>query len=59
MIGFRQVGAIVAVVSLLGLLVTVTLLPEPKGVSLEELTETGPHRASSPPRRDQASARRA
>jgi MFS family permease len=41
-IGFRQTSAIVAGVSLLGLLVTVTLLPEPKGISLEELTETRP-----------------
>jgi hypothetical protein len=32
--------AFVAGVSLAGLLVTVTLLPEPKGISLEELTET-------------------
>jgi nitrate/nitrite transporter NarK len=44
-IGFRQIGAIVAGVSLLGLLLTVTLLPEPKGISLEELTETRPYRA--------------
>ena len=35
-------SAIVAGVALLGLLVTVTLLPEPKGISLEELTETRP-----------------
>jgi hypothetical protein len=35
----------VAGVCLLGLLVTVTLLPEPKGISLEELTEPGPGRA--------------
>jgi hypothetical protein len=32
----------VAGVSLAGLLVTVTLRPEPKGISLEELTETRP-----------------
>lgn len=32
---------IVAGVSLAGLLVTFTLLPEPKSISLEELTETG------------------
>jgi MFS transporter, PHS family, inorganic phosphate transporter len=38
-IGFTRTSAIVAGVSLLGLLVTVTLLPEPKGRSLEELTE--------------------
>jgi MFS transporter, PHS family, inorganic phosphate transporter len=38
-IGFSKTSAIVAGVSLLGLLVTVALLPEPKGVSLEELTE--------------------
>jgi hypothetical protein len=39
-IGFGKTSAIVAGVSLAGLLVTVTLLPEPKGISLEELTET-------------------
>jgi MFS family permease len=39
-IGFTRTSAIVAGVSLLGLLVTVMLLPEPKGLSLEELTET-------------------
>jgi MFS family permease len=44
-IGFGRTSAIVAGVCLLGLLVTVTLLPEPKGISLEELTEPGPGRA--------------
>jgi hypothetical protein len=43
-IGFRETSAFVAGVSLLGLLVTVTLLPEPKGISLEELTEARPYR---------------
>jgi MFS transporter, PHS family, inorganic phosphate transporter len=38
-IGFGKTSAIVAGVSALGLLATVTLLPEPKGVSLEVLTE--------------------
>jgi MFS transporter, PHS family, inorganic phosphate transporter len=41
-IGFSRTSAIVAGVCLLGLLVTVTLLPEPTGISLEELTETRP-----------------
>ena len=40
-IGFPRTSAIVAGVCVLGLLVTVTLLPEPKGLSLEELTEPG------------------
>jgi nitrate/nitrite transporter NarK len=40
-IGLGSISALVAAVSVLGLLVTVTLLPEPKGISLEELTETG------------------
>jgi MFS transporter, PHS family, inorganic phosphate transporter len=40
-IGFPRTSAIVAGVCLLGLLVTVMLLPEPKGLSLEELTEPG------------------
>jgi MFS transporter, PHS family, inorganic phosphate transporter len=44
-IGFGRTSAIVAGVCLLGLLVTVTLLPEPKGISLEELTEPGPGHA--------------
>jgi len=39
-IGLSQTSALVAGVAVLGLLVTVTLLPEPKGQSLEELTET-------------------
>jgi MFS transporter, PHS family, inorganic phosphate transporter len=38
-IGFSKTSALVAGVSVLGLLVTVGLLPEPKGISLEELTE--------------------
>jgi hypothetical protein len=46
-IGFARTSAIVAGVCVLGLLVTVTLLPEPKGLSLEELTEPG----SGPPAR--------
>jgi hypothetical protein len=45
-IGFSRISAIVAGVCLLGLLVTVTLLPEPKGISLEELTETRPGRVN-------------
>ena len=40
-IGFARTSAIVAGVCVLGLLVTVTLLPEPRGLSLEELTEPG------------------
>ena len=44
-IGFGRTSAIVAGVCLLGLLVTVTLLPEPKGISLEELTGPGPGHA--------------
>jgi MFS family permease len=45
-LGLSKVSALVAGVSVLGLLVTVTLLPEPKGVSLEQLTEAPlPHRA--------------
>ena len=39
-IGFGKTSAIVAGVAVLGLLATVTLLPEPKGISPEELTET-------------------
>jgi hypothetical protein len=46
-IGFARTSAIVAGVCVLGLLVTVTLLPEPKGLSLDELTEPG----SGPPAR--------
>jgi MFS transporter, PHS family, inorganic phosphate transporter len=38
-IGLGKTSALVAGVSLLGLLATVTLLPEPKGASLEEFTE--------------------
>ena len=38
-IGLGRTSAIVAGVSVLGLLVTMALLPEPKGASLEELTE--------------------
>jgi MFS family permease len=38
-IGLSQTSAIVAGVSVLGLLVTMALLPEPKGASLEDLTE--------------------
>jgi MFS family permease len=40
--GLRATSAIVSAAAILGLLVTVTLLPEPKGISLEELTEPGP-----------------
>jgi MFS family permease len=40
-IGLTRTSAIVAGVCLLGLLVTVTLLSEPRGLSLEELTEPG------------------
>lgn len=38
-IGLGETSTIVAVVALLGALVTFTMLPEPKGQSLEELTE--------------------
>ena len=38
-IGLSKTSAIVAGVSMLGLLATVTMLPEPKGASLEDLTE--------------------
>jgi hypothetical protein len=38
-IGLGKTSSLVAGVSLLGLLVTVTLLPEPKGSSLEDFTE--------------------
>ncbi len=48
--GFGKTSAIVAGVSILGLLVTVTLLPEPKGVSLEELTEAPAGDVSVPAR---------
>lgn len=40
-VGFSQISAVVAGVSLVGALATVILLPEPKGISLEELTESG------------------
>jgi MFS family permease len=40
-IGFRQTSGIVAAVCLAGAVVTAALLPEPKGRSLEELTEPG------------------
>jgi len=43
--GLGKTSAIVAGVALLGLLVTLTMLPEPKGTSLEEFTE--PRRAGS------------
>ncbi|HKR70801.1 MAG TPA: MFS transporter [Streptosporangiaceae bacterium] len=38
-IGLSSTSAIVAAVCILGLLATVTLLPEPKGASLEELSD--------------------
>lgn len=38
-IGLSKTSAIVAGVSLLGALATITLLPEPKGASLEDFTE--------------------
>jgi MFS transporter, PHS family, inorganic phosphate transporter len=38
-IGLSETSAIVAGVSVLGLLVTMALLPEPKGASLEDFTE--------------------
>jgi MFS transporter, PHS family, inorganic phosphate transporter len=38
-IGLGRTSAIVAGVALLGLLVTLTMLPEPKGTSLEDFTE--------------------
>src|SRR5690349_14823956 len=48
-IGLSKVSALVAAVSVLGLLVTIMLLPEPKGASLEQLTETRfPHSAVPP-----------
>ncbi len=43
-IGLSKTSGIVAGVAVLGLLATVTLLPEPKGISLEELTEPSPGR---------------
>jgi MFS transporter, PHS family, inorganic phosphate transporter len=39
-IGLSKVSALVAAVSILGLLVTIMLLPEPKCASLEQLTKT-------------------
>jgi hypothetical protein len=39
--GFADTSAIVGFVALLGAIVTITTLPEPKGQSLEELTEEG------------------
>jgi MFS transporter, PHS family, inorganic phosphate transporter len=39
LIGLSKVSAIVAGVSLLGLVATLTMLPEPKGASLEEFSE--------------------
>ena len=49
-IGLSKTSALVAAVSVMGLLVTITLLPEPKGLSLEELTEARrrDHPASAP-----------
>jgi nitrate/nitrite transporter NarK len=38
-IGFADTSAIVGFVALIGAVVTITTLPEPKGQSLEELTE--------------------
>jgi predicted membrane-bound spermidine synthase len=38
-IGLGQTSAIVGFVALIGAVVTITLLPEPKGQSLESLTE--------------------
>jgi len=40
-IGFADTSAIVGFVALIGAVVTITTLPEPKGQSLEELTEEG------------------
>lgn len=42
-IGLGRTSGIVAGVAVLGLVATVTLLPEPKGISLEKLTETRMH----------------
>jgi hypothetical protein len=39
-IGLSRTSALVAGVAVLGLLATLILLPEPKGQSLEKLTET-------------------
>jgi len=38
-LGLRGAEAVAGVMSLLGLVLSATLLPEPKGHSLEELTE--------------------
>ncbi len=46
-IGLGQTSALVAGRSLLGLLVTVMLLPEPTGLSLETLTAAGPAPAAA------------
>ena len=43
-IGLGRTSGIVAGVAVFGLLATVTLLPEPKGISVEELTKTRPGR---------------
>jgi MFS transporter, PHS family, inorganic phosphate transporter len=43
-IGLSKTSGIVAGVAVLGLVATVTLLPEPKGISVEELTKTRPGR---------------
>ena len=40
-VGLAKTSALVAGVSLLGLIVTLALLPEPKGASLEDFTENG------------------
>jgi hypothetical protein len=45
--GLGQTSAIVGFVALGGALTTVTTLPEPKGQSLEELTEDAKHRPTS------------
>jgi nitrate/nitrite transporter NarK len=51
-IGLARTSALVAGTAVLGLLVTVTLLPEPKGVSLEELAGgPGARSAGRPPGR--------
>ena len=42
--GFAAISGLVAAISILGALLTIGLLPEPKGLSLEQLTETGAHR---------------
>lgn len=60
-IGLGKTSAIVAGVCILGLLVTVVLLPEPKGISLEELTEgrlAGPSSGPGPQRQAAGTPRR-